>query len=592
MKKHLHTTCKHSVIFFCMIWSFGINGQDTLHVTNNIYVGPGETMEIPEGTVVYFHDYYHITVEGTLTATGTEESPVTFTAADTTNIFNTHIAEGGWNGIRFLGNDEIKNDNISLLEHCIFEFSKASKNDFHNGGAVCVAGPVNISIENCTFRHNYAYRKGGAIYIEGNNSIITKSSFYKNTASNEESELWTYGGAIFMTSGRPQVSWSHFEQNYASGIGGALAVESADPNVFNNIIINNNSPLGGGIGVLRATGANVFSNNLIAYNYSMFFGGGIAFVEASGVFANNTILHNYAGYGGGLYFNEMSKPVFYNCIIRSNTVHADSVNQVFIWDALSAPDFYNCNIEGGLEAFDGGGYGDDYLGVYQDNIDEVPLFEDPANMDFSLSDGSPGIDSGYENSHELDIFPLDLAGNARFSGIRIDMGAFEFQDPYSYFELTISTEGNGTTDPGIGTHIFQEGTLINITPMPDEQWYFDHWVAPWGNIQDNLLEFELLEDTQITAVFFQGTTTSDLYFSSWNLFPNPVNDLLHIEIPESFCAPYEVFITDLNGEKIFSGNFESRQFTLPLRFDGIAPGVYFVYFVNESGKQVFRIIKI
>ncbi|MFN2394521.1 MAG: T9SS type A sorting domain-containing protein [Bacteroidales bacterium] len=582
-------------IFSCSVFSlimiFFISGfaeaQDTLHVESHIFVPQEETFEIQAGTVVFFHGYYHIWVEGTLLANGTEEQPILFTAADTTLLYDTHVAEGGWMGLYFFAQEETRTNATSELKHCIFEYAKSSKFDLQSGGAVNITGPIYVNIENCVFRHNYAYQRGGAIYIEGNNSRVNRSLFFNNTAMNTEQELWTYGGAIYLTAGRPEISRNRFEENYASGIGGALAVETADPYVFNNVIHNNNSPLGGGIGVLRSDGANVFSNNLITNNYSEFFGGGIAFIEASAIIANHTILNNYAAYGGGLYFNEISNPRFYNSIVRENLVHTGS-NQVFIWDSQSAPEFYNCNMEGGFDAFDGGAVGEGFLGVYQDNIDEDPLFADPQNMNFSLLPQSPSVDSGYDNPDSPDIFPEDLAENPRFSGPAIDMGAFEFQ--YNYYNLLISIEGMGETDPGTGEHSHYEGATLFVTANPHENWRFDHWVTPWGESQEDTLQIEILDDMEITAVFEPETGLHPDEFKFWQVYPNPVKNFLRIKSPAEQLTPAVITLKTLCGTHLFQANTDQRNFIIPFNFEQLASGIYLIVIETNDYREIFRII--
>lgn len=589
MKSYLQifTRSVSTLVLILFISGFS-KAQDTLHVEDHIFIPQGETLEIAAGTVVFFHGYYHIWVEGALLANGTEEQPILFTAADTTLLYDTHLAEGGWMGLYFLSEDENRNNQASEMNYCILEYAKSSKFDFQNGGAVNITGPVQVNIENCIFRHNYSYRRGGAIYIEGNNARVNRNHFYNNTALNTEQELWTYGGAIYLTAGRPEISWNRFEENFASGIGGALAVETADPHVFNNIIHNNNSPLGGGIGILRSDGANVFSNNLITNNYSEFFGGGIAFIEANAIIANHTILNNYAAYGGGLYFNEISSPEFYNCIVRDNLVHTGS-NQVFIWDSQSAPDFYNCNMEGGFDAFDGGAVGDGFLGIYQDNIDEDPLFADPQNMNFSLLHGSPSVDTGYDGPDSPGIFPEDLAGNPRFSGPAIDMGTFEFQ--YNYYNLIISVEGMGETDPAAGEHSFYEGASFVIAATPDENWRFDHWVTALGESQEDSLQIEILDNMEITAVFEPETGIHAEEYESWQVYPNPVKNFLSIKSPAEQLNPALITVKTLCDTQLFKTKTDQRNFIIPFSFEQLSSGIYLLVIETNNCREVFKIIK-
>ena len=586
---------RFGAFLWCMVLFFNPSTcQDTLHVYDNIVVSAGDVMHIEAGTVVLFHGYFHINVEGALIAAGTYDEPILFTVPDTTGLYDTHDASGGWNGIRFNTSQQDKSKTPSWLSHCIFEYSKASGQDFLNGGAISIVGEKDVTIQECTFRFNIAYRKGGAIYILENNALITQSHFYQNSAVNRESELYAYGGAIYTDASRSTVSWCRFEYNHANGMGGAINLERSDLTLFNNIIQYNDAPLGGGIGIIRTESASVLSNSLIINNTSMFFGGGIAMVDATMTIANCNILNNYAGYGGGLYFNEESQPKFFNSIIRGNRVYPDTLQQVFIFDGLSAPDFYHCNIEGGQEAFQGPGQ-DEYSGAYVNNIDADPFFADPANQDFQLLDDSPCIDSGYEQSEILGIHDFDLAHNPRFSGARIDMGAYEFQDPYNYIRLTLSIQGQGTTEPGVGEYILIEGTEILLQAHPAEGWVFDHWATTYGIFNEPVVEVELDEDVDAVAVFQLQTAIYPQLKDYPEVWPNPVTDLLQIRLPAKM-ENKEVLI-ELREQcgRIVNGELHyiaENPFFIPFDVSKLKKGVYLL--IVKEGKyesKVFKLVK-
>lgn len=574
-------------------FAVSIQESDTLHVHNDMYVSSGEILEISAGTVVYFHGYYHISIEGALEAEGSASNPVIFTAADTTGIFDTHLNAGGWNGLRFTLSEPGNKEAPSLLRHCIFEFAKASKEDFHHGGAVSVYGEREIAIEDCTFRYNYAYRMGGAVYLNQNNGNISRCNFFYNQACNLESEIFAYGGGLFTYQSRPVVEWSVFENNDASGMGGAMAFEESHPVVSNNIVTSNDAPLGGGIGFLRMASANLLVNNLINHNTAMFFGGGVAFVDASAVFFNCNILNNYAGYGGGLYFNEISSPKFYNTIIRGNRMYPDTLNQVWIFDGVSGPHFYNCNVEGGLDAF----YGvseEEYAGDYLDNIDEDPLFENAAEMNFLLLENSPCIDAGFQESAGMGVPNIDLAGHDRFSGIKIDMGAFEYQDPYNYFSLNIAVTGEGSTEPEKGEHFYREGEEVTLTAIPATNWIFDSWTTPDGAIHSQEMEVEMLQDMTVTAIFTHETDTETAEVSAATVFPNPVSDQLTLKLPQHLLhKEITVSLFSLTGEKIFENAIIATQqmLKLPFNFSPIPNGVYILEVVLDDNKYLFKVFR-
>lgn len=419
------------------------NDKDTLHVYEDMFVSQCSTLEISKGTVVLFHGYFNINVEGNIIAEGTEDEPIIFTTSDTLGIFDTNKPGGGWNGIRLNGRSE----SVAIFKNCIFEFSKVSSVDYLEGGALRIIGPKKAIIENSVFRHNYAYTQGGAIYIYDTEAVINNCLFHNNTVQTFDSSIYAYGGAVFMMKSNVKIGWSEFYHNFSEGIGGAIAIEESNPTIYNCIINANDSPLGGGIGVLRMESDAVISNNLITNNTAMFFGGGIAFVDGSVVVANNNIMNNYAGYGGGLYFFEGSAPKFFNNIIRNNSSYPNQINQIFIWDVNSSPDFYNNNLEGGLEAMQGGAVGDAFLGNFENNIDQDPMFEENEFW-FELKSESPCINAGYEFSEALGVFEYDLIGNPRIINGRIDIGVFEYQvidddDDVSIFDTDLFSEDKG-----------------------------------------------------------------------------------------------------------------------------------------------------
>jgi hypothetical protein len=43
------------------------------------------------------------------------------------------------------------------------------------------------------------------------------------------------------------------------------------------------------------------------------------------------------------------------------------------------------------------------------------------------------------------------------------------------YDITISVEGNGTTNPSPGKHPYEEGSVVHITNQPDPGWMFDCW---------------------------------------------------------------------------------------------------------------------
>jgi hypothetical protein len=108
-------------------------------------------------------------------------------------------------------------------------------------------------------------------------------------------------------------------------------------------------------------------------------------------------------------------------------------------------------MQGGTDAFGLNG-GIFYTGIYQNNLDTIPVFESPSagsgagfegvTAGWSLQEASPCINAGIPDTAGLGLPALDLAGNQRIRGGRIDMGAYEFALPNSIHEVrnTISID--------------------------------------------------------------------------------------------------------------------------------------------------------
>jgi len=138
-------------------------------------------------------------------------------------------------------------------------------------------------------------------------------------------------------------------------------------------------------------------NCLVTSNTAGYQGGG-AF---QGALFNCTVIGNSAtnsvATGGGVYGSSM-----YNCIVYSNS--APSGSNWFISTTIN----YCCTLP---KPFSG------------NNITNAPLFVDPANGDFRLACGSPGINAG-NNSYAT--VTNDLEGKPRIVDGTVDMGACEF----------------------------------------------------------------------------------------------------------------------------------------------------------------------
>lgn len=155
-----------------------------MNVVGDVTVENGVTLTIEPGVLVEFHDYYRLSVQGTLLATGTPVERILFTT-DEPNLFLVDSSHAGcWNGIRF--HETPETNDTSRLEYCVLEYSKATDSGDgvypYGGGAVSLFNFSKLVIRNCIFQNNVA-ENGGALFLYQNACPeITGSLFVKNHA--------------------------------------------------------------------------------------------------------------------------------------------------------------------------------------------------------------------------------------------------------------------------------------------------------------------------------------------------------------------------------------------------------------------------
>ena len=396
----------------------GNYNYDTLLITNDLYIETGTALHISAGTKVLFDGFYFIDVQGRIVSAGTLQQPILFTVMDTLGFADTLAMHGAWHGIRFINTP--MNNAASEFVYTHFSFTKALDNDsiLQFGGTIHADGFGKVYFSDCSFAHNHAYRRGGAVaMLNGSNLVFNRCVFEQNAVMFKDDG---FGGAIFGEYSSPTFKYCSFINNDAVWTGGAMCFYYSDPLIQNCIISGNNGDIGGGMSFYKCLTNNTISNNLIVNNFALYFGGGISCNRSSNpVFVNNTIVANQSTYGGGFYCNDSAAPRVYNSIIWDN-INFSGLGPVYIWDPLSHPDFFYCDIQGGKEQFAGSGGGLGYIGHYENNMDTLPHFETGYNLAYS----SPLVNAGTPDTTGLKLPELDLNGLPRISNGRIDLGAY------------------------------------------------------------------------------------------------------------------------------------------------------------------------
>ncbi len=304
-----------------------------------------------------------------------------------------------------------------------------SGNSADDGGGVCCSEYEGGSpmVIDCTFTNNSAIW-GGA--IANSSAPIINCTFIGNSVMGD-------GGAIFNSSG--SIINCRFMGNTAGDGGGALA-DCWMP-ISNSIFIANSTS---GVGGALYNCAAEISSCVLSCNWASGSGGAIYDAYCPSV-TNCTFSGNSAGgYGGGIFQYGGSVT---NCILWGNTDSTGGTgesSQIGSEPSNMPYVTFSC-----IQDYDANG---PFGGEENNNIDDNPMFvrepnnggdgwgDDPCtpdvnegeNDDFGdlhLQNGSPCINTG-DTSFPIRPNAVDIDGQPRIMGERLDMGADEFLIPW------------------------------------------------------------------------------------------------------------------------------------------------------------------
>lgn len=343
---------------------------DTTYIADDyLRVQSGDTLTIEPGATILFSGYYQLQIYGLLISAGTEEDTIYFQPQDST---------AAWGCICF---DENSDDN-SLLSYC-----------YVTG---CALGGVNsvgadVTISHCLITGNTG-SWGGGIYLNAADVTVSDCVITGNS-------VVSCGGGIYATGSAPVITDCLVSYNYCEGQGSGMG--------------------GGGI-CFNHSSIGILANSQVTNNSSGHYGGGIVCADFSDAEIRNcTVSDNSADLGGGGIEVYYAAPVMFNNIVSNNLsggVNFSNPGHL----SLTFSDFsgnetgdFTGNVPPGLGGLAMTNFNGDSCDIFS-NIFLDPLFEDPFNGNFNLTEASPCIDAGNPLS------PLDPDGTIA------DIGAFYF----------------------------------------------------------------------------------------------------------------------------------------------------------------------
>ena len=402
-----------------------------VHLVGDVIVPDEKTLTIASGTKVISDGYYGIYVNGSFTAIGSQKARISFTVADTTGYSNYEDAEAGaWKGINFEKPGAIR------LEYCDFSYGKNALEQ--DGGMLFVYMADDVMIGNCRFHHNTTRRKGGAMYAVSSELNIHDCEVYDNFAVGfEGSYCWGVGFQFLKCT--IHMSDMVFHHNYSEvAYGGGMNIDSCNLELTNSVFYNNVAVDAGGLGLQRSREYSVKVSNMLAYNNAVIhYGGGLAMATTNAELNNLTIVNNLCGGGGGagMQLAFEACPTLNNCIFWGNRgIYFDNNNdtvdyylgsQIWLWGADCYPIFRNGVVQYGWDTISGNENlpEEHYINMLKAN----PQFVNEQGRNYHLKSSSPCINTGLADISGLFIPAIDMAGNARIFGGRIDMGCYEWQ---------------------------------------------------------------------------------------------------------------------------------------------------------------------
>jgi hypothetical protein len=355
--------------------------------------------------------------------------------------------------------------------------------------------------------------------------------------------IWTKASGL--SGGRVDGFTIQGGNTYDQYIGGGITARSISDVVLANLIVKNNTALYGG-GVYLHTISNVIMQNVrVTQNKAYEEGGGMRIVDLYGTFVDLLIDNNENlsqsggnGRGGGAYI-EHADPVFINTTFTQNTIIGNSMyylpataaycdtSHVTFYNSILYPDNIAVGLPGS-ETYDYCIVGQQWwTGIITPSIWVLPpnytsLFFDPNPLpagDYHLMPGSFALDIG-NNTYLPPYVMNDLDSHVRVWNGQVDLGPYEFQGHY---------------------------------PAPPE-------------FAEQYTENETVNKESINL----------------SLYPNPANEILHIDIVDFADVNItNIQICDVYGKTLIHKELSTQNATINVV--NLATGVYFVHVTTDTG---------
>lgn len=333
--------------------------------------------------------------------------------------------------------------------------------------------------------------------------------------------------------------------------GGGILIKNGSPTIRNCWITRNNAIVGAGIAIDAGSPLNEGNiyNCKIESNSSDWYAGGIYIENGSDITIYNSIFCNNSAYmaGGAIYIKDSDQDII-NCNFDGNDGGIDGGNTLFTDNAGNSNIYNSISWDPTVQSMFGGytvGFPPThYVNVENSDINTPNSLPYPGNgnilVDPNFYDGcnlksneSALYDAGDNSRYVSSFYQFDYEDNERFAksvptgAADIDIGAYEYKCPGCRFSRPSGD-----------------------SPEPQE--------------------IQLDEKNTI---------------SYCRIFPNPVDDLVNVEVHSGYLNGGEILIYDITGKSINMWD-NVTEGTRVLDISSLNVGIYQLCFFDESGKMM------
>src|SRR5690554_356801 len=597
---------------------------DTIDIASGVYTeqlsiskdltlqGAGDTQ--PGGTIIQAH------------ASPGQASgrPIVIANGATVQISNVLIRHGA--NVDYGGGIRIASGNLTLIDATLSNNSALSF-----GGGLSNSGTATTTLMNVDFIENTAGFSGGGM-INGNAATLTISggNFIDNVANTDGGGLYSTGpvtltdvnfnnntagqrGGGIRTSSSITLSGCSFIGNTAEDNGGAVTLLSAGTSSFTDVAFTDNETQDGGQG-----GAVYIDDSTVDFINASFTGNKVALNDGGAVYADNSVVSltntTFTGneavqLGGGLFAFD-SEITLLDVLFEENiaevgggiVIVSGNDNNAFIKNAYfknnEATDTYGGGLinEGCITTLVNTlftGNKSSQAGGAIANAGELNLLNNTITQNEGITVGAGGI---YHLMGNLTMTNSIVWGNIGPAGADI-ANIDEFTASFSlYDDSDIYNDGNFTCDNCLTTNpdfadatsgdftlsgnspaIDAGDTNTNLSEFPSDANNNPIDMAGNARVYNNNIDMGAYEYSSLSINDFSNTTLQVA------MYPNPVNDVLHIETNQQITT---VALYSITGQKLQVWEDQKN-----LNLSTYTKGIYLVEIKTPNSKKAVKIIK-